>query len=210
MSKEILLSRGFVTTVDDADYEWLSKYKWHTSDQGYARRRSTAKEIKNGEGTSIRMSRQILGLCKGELCDHINGDKLDNRRCNLRKATKSQNSMNRPKPANNTSGYKGVRKSRWTEMWVAQIRFNNRSIHLGTFETIDEAIKAYDAKAKELFGEYVAQSCKWAADEDGIWHSKCGSTWILTDGGPAENKMVFCLKCGKKIEVKEMEEEVND
>ena len=59
-------------------------------------------------------------------------------------------------------------------------------------------------------GHNKPEPCEWAADEDGIWHSKCGSTWILTDGGPAENKMEFCLKCGKKIVVKELEEEVDD
>jgi hypothetical protein len=87
------------------------------------------------------------------LVDHINGDRLDNRICNLRLGTKSQNHGNRGPQKNNTSGYKGVSKGK--NGWHAAIRLKGKTIHLGVYDDIDEARYVYARKAYELFGEFA-------------------------------------------------------
>ncbi len=84
--------------------------------------------------------------------DHINLDKSDNRIDNLREATRSEQGRNRTKPSNNTSGYKGVIKQR--NKWRAVIYIDGKAKNLGSFECAEEANKVYQAKAKELFGEF--------------------------------------------------------
>jgi hypothetical protein len=94
----------------------------------------------------------VTGKWPENQIDHINGIRNDNRFCNLREATHSQNRANssiRP----NFSGYRGVRAS--GKKWRAEIRFNNKTISLGTYDTPEEAHAAYVAKAKELFGDYT-------------------------------------------------------
>ena len=85
--------------------------------------------------------------------DHINGDKSDNRFSNLRMATCQQNKVNCGLSVNNTSGYKGVTKNR--KAWIASIMKDRQYVYIGSFETPEEAAKAYDAKAVELFGDYA-------------------------------------------------------
>ena len=85
--------------------------------------------------------------------DHINGNGLDNRRSNLRPASRSQNGANRGAPSNNTSGFKGV--TRFRLKWMAKIQVHGRTIHLGLFATPQEAARAYDTAALEHFGEYA-------------------------------------------------------
>jgi hypothetical protein len=85
--------------------------------------------------------------------DHINGNKADNRFCNLRLATCQTNKANRGLSKSNSSKHKGVCKFR--KKWIASITHNRKIIHLGVFDTPEEASTAYDAKAVELFGEYA-------------------------------------------------------
>jgi hypothetical protein len=84
--------------------------------------------------------------------DHINGIRNDNRFCNLREATGSQNNANTPRRIN-VSGYKGVSKER--KKWRARISLNNKPMSIGYYDTPEEAHAAYVAKAKELFGDYA-------------------------------------------------------
>ena len=100
------------------------------------------------------MSR-ILGreLERNEIIDHVNGNGLDNRRENLRISTNSQNLANRRKNCNNTSGFKGVQPKR--KKYSACVGFQGKKIRLGVYDTPEEAARAYDEKAKELFGEYA-------------------------------------------------------
>lgn len=90
-----------------------------------------------------------------ELIDHINGVIDDNRIENLRLANRSQNAANQKLSKQNTSGYKGVIKSKKDRKWIAQIKYQQRLFHIGTYDTKEEAAKAYDNKANELFGEFA-------------------------------------------------------
>ena len=88
--------------------------------------------------------------------DHINGDKSDNRLCNLRCATKSQNMANTSLLKSNTSGYRGVNMNHGK--WVAAIKINKKKVHLGVFLEKEDAAKAYNKAALEFFGEYAYQN----------------------------------------------------
>lgn len=105
----------------------------------------------------IHMHRLILGLDSRDtrLCDHKNGNGLDNRRANLRIATTSQNLANRGKTRRNTSGYKGVMWFKRKRKWYARIRVSGKSVHLGYFDDPIDAAKAYDDAALKHFGEFA-------------------------------------------------------
>ena len=154
MTKRIPLTRGKYAIVDDKDYEWLGQWRWYCDQDermGYAVRGATV----NGKRTTLQMHRVILNLKKGEITDHINGNGLDNRRCNLRKCTPSQNMWNRRKPKNNTSGYIGVDWHKRDKKWQARICRDRKQKHLGCFDDIEEAARAYDRAALELHGEFA-------------------------------------------------------
>lgn len=85
--------------------------------------------------------------------DHINGIRNDNRLHNLRQASMADNCHNRCLNKNNTTGFKGVYKR--DGFWVAGIRFQGEKIHLGVFDTPEEAANAYNAAASKYFGAFV-------------------------------------------------------
>ena len=116
--KKIKLSKGKVALVDNEDYIWLNQWKWHFMAGGYAMRHLRISEDKNSK--LIYMHRQILNTPKGLESDHINRNKLDNRKENLRVATRSQNNMNRKKRINCTSKYKGVSWHKQRKKWQAR------------------------------------------------------------------------------------------
>ena len=146
--KTIPLTRGKFAFVDDDDFELVNKLRWQFHPPGYA--------VHSTNGTKIRMHHLIMGKPKlGLEIDHVNGNGLDNRRSNLRIANKSQNAANCQGHRNNTSGFKGVHFFKRKKKWQASIRHNNRSIHLGYFQTAEQAARAYDSKAMELKGEFA-------------------------------------------------------
>ena len=151
--KEITLTNGAVTLVDNRDYAWLSQWKWSTSVSGT---RFYASGQMGGEKRK-RMHRIILNAPKGMEVDHINGRTLDNRRCNLRICSRQENSRNSSVNYNSASGYKGVtrRLDRDHDTWQARITLDGKGIYLGEFTCKVEAAKAYDRKAKELHGEFA-------------------------------------------------------
>jgi len=150
MTLEIPLTRGLVAVVDDADFDAvIAAGKWHATpdkDTFYARRSIR----RDGKWRTLRMHTFLTGW---SFVDHANGDGLDNRRSNLRPADASKNAMNKRTYRNNTSGYKGV--SRSGPKWQAYIQMDGRQIRLGTFDTPQEAARAYDEAALALFGEFA-------------------------------------------------------
>jgi hypothetical protein len=151
--KEIELSRGMVCIVDDDDYEVVSARRWHAAPcrgKFYARRGGPG-------GKHILMHRELMGFPVGMDIDHANGDTLDNRRSNLRIATRSQNSANSMKRIGAT-GFKGVTKffRPLKKQYVAQIRCGGSTKNLGYFETAEEAGRVYDRHAYEYWGEFAS------------------------------------------------------
>lgn len=128
--------------IDVEDISLVKDSLWHVGGGGYAK-----------SGDHKFMHRLILNAPEGSQVDHINGNKLDNRRSNLRLATASQNRANKGKIVNNTSGYKGVSLS--GKKWAADIAMNKVKVRLGRFDTPEEAAKAYDQAARELHGEFA-------------------------------------------------------
>lgn len=151
--KSLPLTNGNVAFVDDEAFDVLSQWKWMFS-EGYAVRY----ERKDGRRIGrVHMHRVVLGLSKSDprVVDHINGNKLDNRRANLRPATRSQNGANRRKSAGMSSRYKGVSWQRKTNKWVAALRCDQKWLRLGLFEVEEDAARAYDKVARETFGEFA-------------------------------------------------------
>ena len=150
--KEIPLTRGLVALVDDDDYEWLSEFSWNACrcrKHFYARRAIYYPETQNNK--AVPMHREIMKTPREMVCDHINGNTLDNRKSNLRNCTLQQNTMNRRVP--NKTGFTGVSKN--YRRFGAKIKVDKQSIHLGMFATPEEAARAYDAAARKYFGEYA-------------------------------------------------------
>jgi hypothetical protein len=141
---KIPLTQGKTALIDAADFSRVSAFRWIALRNGrnwYAMR-----------WPGIYMHRLILGVRE---VDHINGNGLDNRRCNLRPATRSQQMQNSRKRLDTSSLYKGVYWDKTYGIWRAQIRINGRAISLGRFDNEVEAAKAYDKAAKEAFSEYA-------------------------------------------------------
>lgn len=142
--------------IDLDDWDKIKEYKWSLtmkhSPYIFNRKRGRTP-------IHIYIHRLILGLEYGDekIGDHINGDTLDNRKENLRIVNYSQNGMNSAIHKDNSSGYKGVYFSKISNKWAAQIVLNGKTISLGTFDSIEDAIEARKTKEIDLFGEYSRQ-----------------------------------------------------
>ncbi|WP_218939868.1 AP2 domain-containing protein [Bacillus thuringiensis] len=143
--------KGKFTLVDIEDFEELSKYKWSVSKCGYVIRG----RLINGSSKCFRMHREIMNPSDDLVVDHINGDKLDNRRVNLRVCTVGENGRNRSKWSSSKSGFKGVSLSRRKGKWYTNINAHNKSRYIGTFDDVEEAARAYDYYALKYFGEFA-------------------------------------------------------
>jgi hypothetical protein len=155
--RRIELSRGKFAIVDPDDFYWLSRHKWSASGIGhkfYAVR--TTRGPHGRKSKTHSMHREIARTPKGLECDHINGDGLDNRKANLRSATRQQNIWNSSKRRTaRFSKYKGVSRSSSGRLWRATIIANGKWTHLGSYKDEKEAAKAYDRAAREKFGQYA-------------------------------------------------------
>jgi hypothetical protein len=154
MTKVIELTRGYVTLVDEADFKQLSYFKWYALKGAkgiYAARRNVPGETPK----IILLHRLLLNAPEGIEVDHIDNNSLNNTRSNLRLATKSQNSASTRRFDTNGE----VKKSRgvgfYRGKWTASIKVNGKSIYLGRFITEEAAKAAYDAAARQHFGEFA-------------------------------------------------------
>ncbi len=153
MTKLIELSQDKMAIVDDEDFEKIKDYGWYCSN-GYARRNVGTERNKTG----VLMHRQILGIFDKDIyVDHINHDGLDNRRCNLRIASKSQNAANSKRK--NSTGYKGVSKLK-NGKFRANITVNGDAVHSKEFHDAETAAAAYDELAVRYFGEFAYTNSK--------------------------------------------------
>lgn len=141
--------------VDSEDFKHLNQWKWHVNASGGYVVRG---EHINGIYKSIRMHRLIMNTPKELQVDHINGNKIDNRKINLRNCNNQQNASNIPKRTLNKSGYKGVcyfSHGKRIKRWLARIKVNYKTYRLGYFLTKEQAALAYDDAAKKHFGEFA-------------------------------------------------------
>jgi len=157
--RRIPLTQGQYAIVDPEDYKELAKYQWYA--KRCERRFYAERWGKTKQGSRIRrdikMHQVIMGTAEGKFIDHINHNGLDNRKANLRFATAQQNTWNKRKQKGNySSQYKGVHWVKSEKNWRAVITCNKRVIYIGRFDDEKAAAMAYDAKAKEYFGEYAA------------------------------------------------------
>lgn len=150
MPQKIPLSKGKFTIVDDADYKWLSQWKWSYSGNGYAIRSAKGKD---GQRKYIYMHRQILDAPDGKYVDHINHDTLDNRRFNLRVASPTESIRNTRPRKNGKSVFKGVTLVQ--NRWQVSIQVGDEKITVGRYLTQREAAAAYNKAAKTYFGEFA-------------------------------------------------------
>lgn len=149
MYKTIELTQSKFTLVDYEDYEYLSQFKWQFN-KGYARRSWR----KNNKIFNMSMHRAIMNPSEKEQIDHINGDKLDNRKENLRICTSTGNNRN-VNSHKGISGYKGVHWYKKVGKWAAFITINYKHKYLGSFNEKADAALAYNKAAKKYFGEFA-------------------------------------------------------
>lgn len=160
MESKILKCSNGETIVDADFYPLLSQFCWNIS-KGYA----TTSFYFKGKKHTLSMQRLVMGF-PGLHVDHKNRNPLDNRKSNLRLATRSENMANQKRRNAEYSPYRGVTMNNYGKFRVngefmeitysARIRKENRRYQLGSYKTAEEAAKAYDRKAYELFGEFAA------------------------------------------------------
>jgi hypothetical protein len=148
--RHIQATNGKLIKVNCEDFEFFIERSWRLNDRGYAISDQSVK----------RMHRQVMELALGraledkEQVDHINGDRSDNRRHNLRTASNQENCFNQ-RPRQATSRFKGVYWYAMAGKWRASIQPGGVKVHCGTFDDEVEAAYMYDQYALELFGEYA-------------------------------------------------------
>lgn len=154
--KKIKLTQNQFSLVDDEDFDFLSKNKWQAArtkrgDTFYAGRTFWLK----GKKTKIFIHQVVMNPPKGYVVDHINGNKLDNRKSNLRVCTNSENLKNQGLRSTNTSGYKGVFFLKRERKWRATIKCNYKQYYLGEFLDKEEARQAYIKACHKYHGKYA-------------------------------------------------------
>ncbi len=141
------LTKSLSAQIDDADWPLVSGRKWcaeaHRGTKWYAR---------NRDGY---MHRVIMGAQAGQIIDHINHNGLDNRRCNLRFVSPSENHWHSRRAKNNTTGFIGVHFDKTHGRWKASVMRHGHRHYLGYFNNPVDAALAHDLAALQLHGEYA-------------------------------------------------------
>lgn len=161
--KEIVLTKGKIAFVDDEDYEQTMKYRWRAQQEKtrngnlwYAIISSFSHPIVTPTGQRYwMMHRLLLQAVPGQMVDHVNGNGLDNRKCNLRWCTNSQNQANTDRHPRGSSQYRGVHWRIRDQKWGATIKIMKRTYRLGHFLSEEEAAIAYDHAALAAWGEFA-------------------------------------------------------
>ena len=161
MAKLNLVSKKYPnlhTEIDDEYYDEVSKIIWYPEKK---KNRTAIYAIGKYKNKNVYLHRFIMKLLEGDskiIVDHIDKNGLNNKKENLRLCTQAENLRNseKRKSKKQTSIYKGVEWKKDRNKWRCRIKYNYKSIHLGTFEDEKEAALAYNKKAKELFGEFAS------------------------------------------------------
>lgn len=151
---QIPLTKGAFAIINKEDLPKVAGKLWRYDNGWYA----TSEE--GSPRRKIFMHRLILGTPEHLETDHINHNGLDNRRKNLRLATRLQNGANRVKPKGTSSKYKGVSYSKEKRKWTCHICLNQKPMFLGGYKSELAAALAYDKAAKEKFGEFAEVNFK--------------------------------------------------
>ncbi|OGN96958.1 MAG: hypothetical protein A2Z77_00480 [Chloroflexi bacterium RBG_13_51_36] len=150
----IPLTQGKWAIVSLEDYDFLGQFNWHYA-HGYARRNVG----KHGSQSIVRMHRIVLermGFKDFKETDHINRDRADNRRSNLRPATTTENQRNVGPRCDSTSGFRGVCWNKQYDKWQVYINVNGKRIFLGYFDDKQDAISARLSAEQTYFGEFAS------------------------------------------------------
>lgn len=150
MKEIVMRAGGGIALVDDEDFDTLNAGGWWVNGAGYATRRVRSLR------TTLMMHRVVVSAPRGVQVHHVNGERLDNRKANLRICTQAQNNVAQPIRASGSSPYRGVHRCSRADRFIAKIRIDGRSKYLGTFTDEIEAAVAYDAAARECHGEFAA------------------------------------------------------
>jgi hypothetical protein len=224
MSKQIVLTRGKFAVVDDERYEDVSRFSWR-AEKAWNGMWYAARYDVNAPTKSVSLHIHIAKPPVGFIVDHKDRDGLNCQEENLRICNRSQNAANRPVQNNNKCGVKGVSyksaSRRRREKWTARIRVNQKLIHIGKFDFIEEASAAYNNAAIKYFGEFAFLNIienmtpqqkrrvefekelrdlnRLVWKRDGGRCIKCGSTDI--NGTPFSSGAHHCLSRGAHPEI---------
>jgi hypothetical protein len=153
--RRIKLTKGKYAIVDPEDFDWLSQYKWHCTNYGYAARK-IPKKLRKGCEQSIMMHRELCPVPDGMWVDHINRKRNDNRKSNLRPATRQQNIWNsRQNRTKLKTPFTGIHWNKNRQKWQVQLYVNGRQRGFGYYAHETEAAKAYDEVARKYRGEFA-------------------------------------------------------
>ena len=145
---EFKTTGGLTYLVDLEDFDLVKQYKWIDNASGYLVRNLNQKSTQ-------RLQRMVMNVTDPKLVvDHINGDRHDNRKCNLRVTTNKNNTRNNRLAKNNNSGYTGVREL-LNGRYQARIMVDRKEINLGFYETFEEAKEARIKGEQRYFGEFA-------------------------------------------------------
>jgi hypothetical protein len=151
VESRIRLANGSYVLVDNADLDLLNRFTWVYQSSGYASAQTGGRKNRK----TFLMHRLLTEAPDDCVVDHKNGNKLDNRRSNLRVTSSSNNLANSKIRKDNSSGYKGVYLHTKNKNWIARIQRNNKMVHLGSFDNPHDAARMYNFWAKDMFGEYA-------------------------------------------------------
>lgn len=156
--KEITLTKGYTTMVDDSDYDWLNQFNWHVCVKkcGHA----SAVKAPTLKDSHTKMHRLILGITDPKVfVDHKDRNPLNNQRSNLRPCSRAQNVVNTESRKNSTSKYLGVslasKRNTTGVTWQSIIGKDKKKIYLGRFQKEELAALAYNKAAIEMYGEFA-------------------------------------------------------